>query len=114
MDLEVIKGLPAEWYIAQPIPWQLINDMGKLPLVPEWDIAYFMKFGRRNRSFRMLEVIICAAKGMTVTQTAHHLHVSRSTIQTHRRRAVYMFGATNMIEVVAKAIALGFIKPVLP
>lgn len=58
---------------------------------------------------REVEVVQCAADGMTASKTAATLGIARETVKTHRRKAILACEARNITHAVAVAYRLGVI-----
>jgi DNA-binding NarL/FixJ family response regulator len=56
-----------------------------------------------------LVVLIAAAEGMSVNETARHLYVSPHTVSSHRKSIIYKLGARTMTDAVAAAYKSGLL-----
>jgi DNA-binding NarL/FixJ family response regulator len=59
---------------------------------------------------REVEVLVCLGAGRSVSQVAHHLHLSESTIKTHISRLYEKLGASNRTQAVMAAVRLGLVS----
>lgn len=60
-------------------------------------------------SVRELEVLRHIADGKSTFQIAEHLSLSANTIETYRKRLMSKLNASNMVDLIMKAISLGII-----
>ena len=61
-------------------------------------------------TLRELDVLYRIAQGKTTREIAADLFVSDNTVEAHRRSLFHKLGAVNMVDLVVKAIAKGYIK----
>lgn len=61
-------------------------------------------------SERELEVLSAISAGLKTQEIADKLFVSGNTVEFHRRRILRKLGATNMAELIRKAIEKGYLK----
>jgi two-component system NarL family response regulator len=66
-------------------------------------------FGR-PLSERELEVLLAAAKGETMEETAARLWLSLETIKSHRRNVIAKLGARNLSHAIALAVRSGLMS----
>jgi len=59
-------------------------------------------------SDRESQVLDLAARGFSISDTAEALHVAASTVEFHRRRIMRKLHATNVSDMIKKAIELGW------
>ena len=59
-------------------------------------------------SDRESQVLDMAARGFSISDTAEALHVAASTVEFHRRRIMQKLQATNVSDMIKKAIDLGW------
>ncbi len=64
-------------------------------------------------SKRECEVLEALAQGLTTTEIATVLVISRNTVKTHIRRIMKKLNSSNRVEAVAQATSLGLIKNAL-
>ncbi len=60
-------------------------------------------------TFREIEVLDLASRGLTNPRTGESLYVSKETIKTHRRHIIKKLGANNMVHAIRLAIEQGFL-----
>lgn len=60
---------------------------------------------------REREVVVYLARGLTATEIADALFISKNTVKTHIRRILKKLNVSNRAEAVAHASALGLIPP---
>lgn len=58
---------------------------------------------------REAEVLVCLAQGRSVSQVAHSLYLSESTVKTHISRVYEKLGAVNRAQAVMAAVRLGLV-----
>lgn len=61
-------------------------------------------------SSREMTVLECLARGMTSKEIAKELFVSTNTVNTHRQHLLDKFCVHNVVDLITKAIAKGYIK----
>jgi two-component system nitrate/nitrite response regulator NarL len=61
-------------------------------------------------SEREVDVLICAAQGLTLKQTAEKLKVAPYTVQTYRARISEKLGTHNLTDLIKYALSKGYIK----
>lgn len=85
--------------------------------VMEGDSYYSTSFCRILRTLRSQptrlsdresQVLDMAARGFSISDTAEALHVAASTVEFHRRRIMQKLQATNVSDMIKKAIDLGW------
>jgi len=59
---------------------------------------------------REREIIILTSKGLTNTEIAETLHISRETVITHKKNVRGKLSCKNCPELIAKAFHLGIIS----
>ena len=62
---------------------------------------------------REMEVLALLARGLTNLEIARDLYVSESTVRAHLRTITQKLGAHNRVHVVARAILLGMLPPLV-
>lgn len=58
---------------------------------------------------RELEVLQLVARGLTSVQIAERLHISKTTVDTHRRNILSKTGLSNSVEMTNLALSLGLV-----
>lgn len=58
---------------------------------------------------RQLEILICAANGLTTAETAKELQISTETVKSHRRYILSRTRSRTITQALAKAIYYGLI-----
>ena len=61
---------------------------------------------------RELEVLQAVSEGFCTHEIASRLQITENTVETFRKRLIQKFEAKNAIDMVVKAMALGWIKVV--
>lgn len=93
---------------------ELHNAVGYVLAGESYYSSKFQKYcteyeSKQTLSEREQEVLRAIAQGKKTTEIAEMLFVSTNTIEFHRKHILHKLGATNMAELIKKAIEQGYI-----